>query len=500
MSLPDKSLTGKIQKAIDNPATDDAFDVHAETNEVLAGIGLQPGDTGGHITFEGADPVVPSTLRLGAASGISLVAKSAAVAALWKDRTGRGQDIHMDLRKGPHRLCPFYEGKWELLNGYTSGTPSIINMAYANNFYRTADERWMMPFNIYPNIKVAAQRLLGVGDVPEHVEAAISKWNARELEQAGAEAGCVMPMVRTPQEILEEEQYKQVLSKLPLVEITRIGDSDPEQLPANPVAPFDGVKALGMGHIIAGAGAGRAMALHGADVLNLWRPYELEHDVTYNTTSVGVRSATVSPYTKEGLALIHKLQSEADVFYANRRPGFLNRIGLSEEEAIARRPGLIHATVSLNGKTGPWKDYLGFDQTAGALTGLLHLEGDGDKPALPPITVVNDYLVSWFMTAGIAEALRRRAKDGGSYRVHVSLSRVALWILSMGIFNQDYAKEIAGTGELHAYPDPELFTAETPLGHYQGITDQVRMSDTPGAYRQILVPRGSQRPEWLPTA
>ncbi|MEU1658807.1 CoA transferase [Streptomyces griseofuscus] len=44
----------------------------------------------------------------------------------------------------------------------------------------------------------------------------------------------------------------------------------------------------------------------------------------------------------------------------------------------------------MNGRSGPWKNCLGFDRTAGALTGLLHLEGDGDKPALPPITVVND--------------------------------------------------------------------------------------------------------------
>ncbi|MFI6003652.1 CoA transferase [Streptomyces sp. NPDC051366] len=493
------SLTDKITRAIASPATDDAFDVHAEMTEVLAGLGLKPQDTGGKITFQGADPVVPSTLRLGAASSIALVAKSAAIAALWRDRTGRGQDIHMDLRVGPHRLCPFYEQKWELLNGYTGGAPSIPNMAYANAFYRTADGRWMMPFNIYPNIKLAAQKLLGAPEVPEAVAAAIAKWNARELEEAGAQAGTVMPMVRTPSEILTERQYTDVLAGMPLVEITRIGDSAPEPLPAGATAPLDGVRALGMGHIIAGAGAGRAMALHGADVLNIWRPYELEHDTTYQTANVGVRSATLSPYTAEGLARIHELQAGADVFYANRRPGFLNSIGLSEEEAIARRPGLVYATVSLNGQSGPWKDYIGFDQTAGALTGLLHLEGDGDKPALPPITVVNDYLVSWFMTAGIVEALRRRAVDGGSYRVHVSLSRVALWILSMGIFDKAYATEIAGTGGDHAYPDPELFTAETPLGHYQGITDQVKMSDTPGAYRQILLPRGACRPEWLPS-
>lgn len=492
------SLTDKISQAIAAPATDDAFDVHAETADVLAGIGLKPEDTGGTITYYGADPVVPSTLRLGAASGIALVAKSAAVAALWRQRGGPGQDIAMDLRVGPHRLCPFYDQKWELLNGYPAGTPSIPNMAYANAFYRTADGRWMMPFNIYPNIKQAAQKLLGAPEIPEAVAAAIAQWDARELERAGAEAGAVMPMVRTPSEILTERQYTDHLAHMPLVEITRVGDSAPEPLPEGATAPLDGVRALGMGHIIAGAGAGRALALHGADVLNLWRPNELEHDVTYRTANVGVRSATVSPYTPEGLARIHELQAGADVFFANRRPGFLESIGLSEDEAIARRPGLVYATVSLNGRSGPWADYLGFDQTAGALTGLLHLEGDGDRPALPPITVVNDYLVSWFMTAGIVEALRRRAVDGGSYRVHVSLSRVALWILSMGVFDKAYATAIAGTGEEHAYPAPETFTAQTPLGHYQGVTDQVRMSETPGAYRQILLPRGACRPEWLP--
>ena len=44
---------------------------------------------------------------------------------------------------------------------------------------------------------------------------------------------------------------------------------------------------------------------------------------------------------------------------------------------------------------------------------------------------------------------------------------------------------------------PDLFTAETRLGTYQGLTDQVIMSRTPGALRTMLVPRGSSKPEWL---
>jgi hypothetical protein len=44
---------------------------------------------------------------------------------------------------------------------------------------------------------------------------------------------------------------------------------------------------------------------------------------------------------------------------------------------------------------------------------------------------------------------------------------------------------------------PDLFTAETPLGTYQGMTDQIVLSRTPGFFRTVLVPRGSSKPEWL---
>jgi crotonobetainyl-CoA:carnitine CoA-transferase CaiB-like acyl-CoA transferase len=106
----------------------------------------------------------------------------------------------------------------------------------------------------------------------------------------------------------------------------------------------------------------------------------------------------------------------------------------------------------------------------------MNLEGDANRPALPTIKVVNDYITAWLLSTGIVEALARRAVDGGSYRVHVSLTRAALW---------------------HAYLDPETFTADTPMGRYQGVTDQVSMSQTPGYYRDVLVPQGSSRAEWL---
>ena len=94
-------------------------------------------------------------------------------------------------------------------------------------------------------------------------------------------------------------------------------------------------------------------------------------------------------------------------------------------------------------------------------------------------------------------AVRRSAVEGGSYRVGVSLIGVTLWLVSLGIFDKEYAHATSGSSDEHMYVLPDLFTAETPLGLYQGITEQVVMPRTPGSFRTVLVPRGSSKPEWL---
>ncbi|HEY3477682.1 MAG TPA: CoA transferase [Streptomyces sp.] len=490
------NVTERVRAALANPiASDDGFDIHAALDEVLADVGLSEKDAGGRVEFTGADPIVPSAVRLGAAPAIGLVAKSVALAALWRHRGGPGQDISMDLRTAPHRLCPFYDKKWELVNGLPPTNTADPASPLSLKFYRAGDGRWVMPLNIYPKLKSRTLELLRTYDDATALAAAIARWDAAELETAGADAGIVMPMVRSTGEFLETRQYRDVLADLPLIEIEKIGDSAPEPLPAGGAQPLDGIRALGLGHVIAGAGIGRALAQHGADALNLWRPTEWENPVVYLTANVGVRSATVD-YRRSDVA--KELLRGADVFYANRRPGFVSGLGLSPQQAAEIRPGIIHTTVSLHGERGPWASRVGFDQTAGCVTGMMTLEGSPDQPVLPHIGVVNDYLVPWLATAGICAALMRRATEGGSYRVHISLTRIALWIISLGVFDKEYARATAGTGERHAYLDPETFTAETPLGHYQGVTDQVRMSATPGAFSTILVPRGSGRPEWLP--
>ena len=473
------------------------FPIREHLARVLEGVGIAPSSTGGAISFEGADPIVPSVFRLAAASGIALTAKSAAMASLWAARTGEGQDIHLDIRKAPRRLCPFFERRWEMLNGYYPRNTADPANPFMRGFFETRDHRWVMPFNFYPRLRASALKMLRSSEDPQQIADAIRQRDGLELEEEGSRLGIVMPLLRNIEDFMREPQYMDHLAHMPLIEIEKIGETEPIPFTPDPLTPLDGVRVLGLARVIAGAAIGRAMAHHGADVLNIWRPDDYEVDTIYATANVGVRSAVIDVAAAEGRQRMAALLREADVFYANRRDGFLEKVGLSAEEAAAVRPGIVHVTVSLHGRTGPWKERAGFDQTAGAVAGIMNLEGTPDAPSLPPVMVVNDNIVAWLSTTGAIAALMRRAREGGSYRVHVSLTRTALWLYSLGLFDKAYAHGVAGTEGPHLHLEPDLFTADTLAGRYQGVTDQVRMSRTPGGYRMVLMPRGTGRPEWL---
>jgi hypothetical protein len=496
-------LTEALKSKLNNPASSPEFDLKAATDDVLKDVGLTSADSGGKLSFYGSDPILPSSIRFGTAAAIGLAARSVALSALWKQTTGEGQDISIDVRKALRRFCGFFEGKWETING-RGPSPGGYGFSpffsdFEHYFFRpTRDGRHMVALDFYPGTRVHTLNFLGASESNESISNAISKRDAAELENAAAEEGIVLAMVRTNEEFRREPQYTDVLSKMPLITVEKIGESDPIPLkPNGDDLPLAGIRAFGMGHVIAGGALGRDMALYGADVLNIWRPHDSEVEAFAWDVQVGMRS-TILDDSKEDRQKFNQLLKSADVFFANKRPGFLKKHGLDAESLSVQKPGLIHATVVLHGEKGPWSNRPGFDEIGAAVSGLFAIEGSPTQPKQPPIVPICDNVVAWLGSTGILEALRRRAIEGGSYRVVVSLTRVVLWQLSLGIFDKAYAKSTAGSTDEHRYVAPDLFTAETPLGTYQGMTDQIVLSRTPGAYRNVLVPRGSSKPEWLP--
>src|SRR5712672_4020986 len=490
---PDR-LSETLEEKLSHPATSPDFDLHAETNEVLKDIGLTTADAGGKLSFYGSDPILQSPLRFGTMAAIGLAARSVALAALWRHTTGEGQNISVDVRKALRRFYGFFDGKWETINGRppSPGGYAVSPFLTGPFFRETRDGRYVLALDIYPQLLVRTLDFLGCSPSTKSINDAIRKWNAVELEEAAAAEGLVLAMVRTNEEFRREPQYTDVLSKMPLITVEKIGESDPVPLKASDNLPLAGVRALGMGHVIARAGMGRDMALYGADVLNIWRPRDSEIEAFFWDVQVGMRS-TILDDAKEDREKFNQLLKDADVFFANKRPGFLKKHDLDADALCQQKPGLIHATVVLHGEKGSWANRPGFDEIGATVSGLFTIEGSSTRPKQPPIVPICDNVVAWLGTTGILAALRRRAIEGGSYRVTVSLTRTVLWLLSLGIFDKGYARATAGSSDEHAYIAPDLFTAETPLGTYQGMTDQVVLSRTPGSFRTVLVPRGSSK-------
>jgi crotonobetainyl-CoA:carnitine CoA-transferase CaiB-like acyl-CoA transferase len=491
-------LGESIIDTLSNPATSSDFDFHEGVERVLADVGMSAADSGGQVSFYGQDPIVPSRIRFATMAGIGLAAKTIAAAAVWRDRTGQGQDIHVDVRKAFRRFAGFFEGIWETVNGRSPAMGFLENNPFFTFplFRETRDGRHVVTLNFYPKLHQRALNFFRCSDSVESLQNSILQWRADDLEVAAAEEGIVLAKVRSFEELREELQYREVLAKMPLISVEKIGESEPIPFRPDAKGPLDGIRAFGMGHVIAGAAIGRDLAFYGADVLNIWRPNDTEVEAFFWDVQVGMRS-TILDSSKEDRTKFDMLLNGADIFFANKRPGYLKVHGLDAEELCAKKPGLIHATVVLHGEKGPWSNRPGFDEIGATVSGVFALEGSLSSPKQPPIVPICDNVVGWLGTVGVLAALRRRAVEGGSYKVVVSLTRTVLWQIALGIFDKAYAQTTAGSTEEHTNVTPDLFTAETPLGTYQGLDEQAYLFKSPGSYRTVIVPLGSKKPEWL---
>src|SRR5262244_2870474 len=224
-------LTEAIQSKLGNPERSSDFDLHGGVNQVLKDVGMSTADSGGKISFYGADPIIPSPFRFGTMAALGLAAKAVAVAALWRFRTGEGQDIALDVRKALQRFAGFFELKWETINGRPPAFFEPLNPFIDVPIFReTREGRHIVALNIYPRLAARALSLLRCGNTKESVRNAILQWRAEDLENAAAEAGLPVGMVRTFDEFAKEPQYTEVLSRMPLISVEKIGESDPISL------------------------------------------------------------------------------------------------------------------------------------------------------------------------------------------------------------------------------------------------------------------------------
>jgi crotonobetainyl-CoA:carnitine CoA-transferase CaiB-like acyl-CoA transferase len=479
-------------------------------------LGLTLDDVGGSVNIVGSDPLFPSCVRLGEAFSIAAMAAAVGAAAIWRERTGNGQNLSIDIRQAAHGISP------ELAFHPTiNGHPYPNWMGNGHPFtifpYKTMDGRWVYPSGVYPHQHDAWSNFFNCGISHESIAAAIAKWNADELEEAANAKGHTLCIARWPAEWQAHPQGI-YLSQEPVIAVRKIGDSEPEPFrPAD--RPLGNIKVLSLTHAVAGPVVGRTLAEQGADVLSVNHYNDFEHDWVYDDANAGHRSTFLDLDDPRDNGICRELARGADVVVDNFRGRKLGRYGFSPEELASARPGIIVVSVRCYGWGGPWFDRGGFDMLGTAASGLAMLEGANGIPSMPPTGLINDYITGYMGAAGATAALLKRAKAGGSYHVTVSLARCAMWYQSLGLVpeserafaNNPYQQiwrlsernHLPGTDEdlTSRLREPAALTCDTPLGKVRRLAPAVTYSTTPAGWNDpILVPRGSSAPQWRAAA
>lgn len=473
-------------------ATSKNFDIDSEFAKFMNGMGLCVEDTGGKIVFLGSDPIIPSRFRIGACIGIPIMGAAAGAATIWAMRTGRGQDLTLDLRKAIHGVNPIYRFK-PTINGVPYQMPYAVNNHMLFDLYLTKDGRWVLPTGGYPHMLAAWCSLLRCSPDKQSIANAVLKWNGEDLDEVSAEKNMIFALCRSRAE-WERHPQGEFLSTRPLVEIEKIADSDP--MPFGPAErPLSGVRVLSATHVIAGNVISRTLAEQGAEVLHLSPHQEFEHEALVTDACVGHRSAWLDLKSPEGNRRGRELAAGADVFVDSYRGRCLSNLGFSPQELAERRPGIIYASVRGYGYDGPWANRGGFDMEALCVSGYTFEEGTPDHPRFPPTMVLNDFIAGYLGAAGVTAALIRRAREGGSYHVKISLTRNAMWYSTLGKFERS---DLDIQGEEHQLLAPETITRQTPYGELHRLAPPVQFSETPGDWKDVVLSvRGSCRPEWL---
>jgi crotonobetainyl-CoA:carnitine CoA-transferase CaiB-like acyl-CoA transferase len=467
-------------------------------DDVLATVGADPagaspadkaraaGQAGQEVTLRGADPVFPTPPRVGELGAAAIAAAALAAARLLAQRTGTAQQVTVDVDAAAAAMR-----SWTYLAGTANATRTPGGGA-PQLFFATEDDRWIFLHRRAAHHAARQERVLGSGSSDREVAEAVRRWTGAALEEAIVGADACAALVRSHAEWAAHEQAAAV-AELPLLEVTRIGDSAREPAGRGD-RPLGGVRVLDVTHVLAGPTCARTLAEHGADVLRIGPGSSGDRNPMQRDTGHGKRSAVLDLKGTDGAATLRALIGGADVFSQGYRPGALAGLGFAPEEVAALRPGIVYVSMTAFGRLGPWRGRRGYDSVVQSVNGFCDEVAVDGEPRFLPVSAL-DYVTGYLAAFGAQVALGRRAAEGGSYHVQLSLAQTGRYLA--GLPRTAAAERAGRTAELPAGRLAELLTeTDTPFGRLRHLAPAARMSATPPRWDRPTVPMNHDSPAW----
>jgi crotonobetainyl-CoA:carnitine CoA-transferase CaiB-like acyl-CoA transferase len=469
--------------------------------KLLSDMGLEE-DRDSELIFTGpADPFVDSPYYLGAGFAALAGAVGMTNEIIWRMRGGKGQKITVDRQKAMYHL---YRMQFLRQHGYRVLLSAPFK--YTGLTHRCKDGRFIETLTTLRHLEDGMLELLDCLNKKEAVDAAFMKWNAYDLEEEINKRGLCGAVVRSKQEWREHPQGKALLD-LPVITIEKIANSEPIPFKAAD-RPLRGIQILDLSYIIAGPTIGNVLAEQGAEVLHINRPNSEQILTNIMDSGWGKLSAYLNLDDPADVSRLNDLiKDNCDVFIQSYRPDALNNRGFTPEKMAELRPGIIRVDVSAYGHIGPWASRKAWENIAQACTGIMVDQGSFDSPRLVP-GFLTDYSTGYFAALGILTALIRRAREGGSYHVRVSLAQGCMWYQDLGYVSEAERGKVRRSFEeefLRCF-DPrvgdgfndhvELMETDTPFGRLTHMAPITKYSETPAYWERPTVPLGYHRAEW----
>jgi formyl-CoA transferase len=193
---------------------------------------------------------------------------------------------------------------------------------------------------------------------------------------------------------------------------------------------------LELGQVMAGPFCALQLCDMGADVIKVEPPdgdptrqmgaRAGTDSVCFAAMNRGKRGIVLDLKSATGRLALVRLAAQADVFIENFRPGVMRKLGLDYPTLSATNPGLIYASISGYGQTGPDRAKGGFDLVAQGASGLMSVTGE---PGGAPVKVgvpLTDLAAGLFALAATLAALHDRGRTGRGQYVETSLLEAGL--------------------------------------------------------------------------
>jgi crotonobetainyl-CoA:carnitine CoA-transferase CaiB-like acyl-CoA transferase len=208
--------------------------------------------------------------------------------------------------------------------------------------------------------------------------------------------------------------------------------------------PLAGVRVLDFAWALVGSITTKILGDLGADVIKVEsrsrpclsrldvqvaasRPDDLDDKPWFAHLNTSKRSLAIDLKRAESREIITPLVGWADVIVENFSPGTMDKLGLSYAQLSAGQPGLVMASGSVYGQTGPLTAEWGVDGTGGALSGRTFLTGWPDRdPVVPGAVPYGDVIVPYVMAACAIAALAHRRTHGRGCHIDASMYEICV--------------------------------------------------------------------------